>query len=139
MLPEDDRPGAAPVAIISSRVWKSQFEGTAKGIGYPVNLSGKPTLVRGVAPEGFNGPLLGQSIDVWLNLGALQTLGSSPDLPDHVAPVRLLGRLRQGAARDDAERQSGATLRTEMHMRTLAETRYDIRSEASAEDDRTRS
>jgi len=56
---DDDRPGAAPVAILSYHLWRTRF-GSDLGIaGRVVSLSGKPTQIIGVLPADFEMPNLG--------------------------------------------------------------------------------
>ena len=53
-LPEDDRPGAAPVAILSYKFWQRHFGGRAEALGASVTLDGKLYTVVGITPAGFN-------------------------------------------------------------------------------------
>jgi len=47
----DDRPGAEPVAIISSNIWKSRYAASRDVLGRKVTVNGAtPTIVAGVAP-----------------------------------------------------------------------------------------
>jgi predicted permease len=55
-LPEDDRPGAAPVAIISYGLWQRHYEGSPAAIGRPLVFEGKSYTVVGIAPPGFRLP-----------------------------------------------------------------------------------
>jgi hypothetical protein len=52
-LPEDDRPGAAPVAIITRGLWQSRFGGSPSAIGRTLVFDGKPYTVVGILPAGF--------------------------------------------------------------------------------------
>src|SRR4051812_33822843 len=52
IVPADDTPGAAPVAVISPRYWRSRFAGDAKAIGKVVPINNVPTTIIGViSPE----------------------------------------------------------------------------------------
>jgi predicted permease len=51
--PDEDRPGAAPVVIISYRLWQRDFGGAPSAIGKSLVLEGKLHTVIGVAPAGF--------------------------------------------------------------------------------------
>jgi putative ABC transport system permease protein len=53
--PEDDRPGAVPVAVLSYNVWRLRFGGDAGVIGHTVKIDGQVHQVVGVAPEHFGG------------------------------------------------------------------------------------
>jgi predicted permease len=48
---EDDRPGAAPVAIISQGLWQRRFGGSAAAVGQRLVYEGKPYTITGVAPS----------------------------------------------------------------------------------------
>jgi predicted permease len=51
--PDEDRPGAAPVVIISYSLWQRDFGGEPSAIGKSLVLEGKSYTVIGVAPAGF--------------------------------------------------------------------------------------
>jgi predicted permease len=53
LLPEDDKPGPAAVAILSDRVWKRLFNSDRGIIGKTIMLNGKPYTVAGVLQRGF--------------------------------------------------------------------------------------
>src|SRR2546426_10390283 len=52
---EDDRPGAAPVAVISFATSQQRFGGPSSAIGQPVLVDNVPFTVIGVAPPEFFG------------------------------------------------------------------------------------
>jgi predicted permease len=52
-LPEEDRPGAPPAAIISYGLWQRRFAASTSAIGRQLVLDGKPYTVVGIAPAGF--------------------------------------------------------------------------------------
>ena len=52
-LPEEDRPGAAPVAIISYGLWQRRFGGKAAAVGSKLVFDDKPYTVVGITPAGF--------------------------------------------------------------------------------------
>lgn len=87
-LPEDMVPGAAPVALVSHRVWHELFGGRPDILGQPLRINRELHTVVGVMPRGFAFP---HSQEVWRPL----------ILPSGVAPgqgpsVEVVGRLRQG-------------------------------------------
>jgi predicted permease len=65
-LPEEDQPGAAPVAIISYGLWQRRYGASPSAIGRPIVFDGKPYTVIGIAPPGFQ---LDGSADVFTPLG----------------------------------------------------------------------
>jgi putative ABC transport system permease protein len=56
ITPDDDRPGAAPVAVISHDLWQRRFGGTAAVIGQQLPLDDGVYTVVGVMPRGFDMP-----------------------------------------------------------------------------------
>jgi len=68
-LPEEDRPGTSPVAVVSDAMWRSRFGGRSDVVGQVLRLNNASFTVVGVAPAGFGGVLLGIPSDVWLPNG----------------------------------------------------------------------
>jgi predicted permease len=52
-LPEEDSPGAAPVAIIGYDLWQRQFGGATSALGKHLVFDGAPYMVVGVLPPDF--------------------------------------------------------------------------------------
>jgi putative ABC transport system permease protein len=50
--PEDDRPGAPPVAILSHRIWETHFESDPGIVGGKISLDRRPYTVIGVLAPG---------------------------------------------------------------------------------------
>src|SRR6266487_1717430 len=53
---DEDKPGAAPVAVISHALWQSRFGGQAGIVNKTINLNGKAYTILGVMPAGFEFP-----------------------------------------------------------------------------------
>src|SRR5580658_3131917 len=53
LLPEEDRPGKPPVAILTNRAWESLFNADPAIVGKGVTLDGNPYTVAGVLQRGF--------------------------------------------------------------------------------------
>jgi putative ABC transport system permease protein len=62
-LPEEDRPGAARVALISHGLWKRRFGGDRSLVGRDVLLNGEKYTVVGVMPSGFSYPF--KDTEIW--------------------------------------------------------------------------
>jgi len=56
--PDDDRPGAPPVAVMSYRLWHQRYGSDPSVIGSIFNLSDGPFTVVGITPPGFFGDTL---------------------------------------------------------------------------------
>lgn len=63
--PSDEKPGAAPVLVISYKVWKERYAGSAGAIGRQVMVNGLPATIIGVMPDGFHYP---NNSDLWVPL-----------------------------------------------------------------------
>ena len=65
LAPEDDRPGAPRVAVISSGLWTRAFGRDPAVVGRTLRIRSQPYVVVGVAPPGFFGmpPIPGP--DLW--------------------------------------------------------------------------
>ena len=60
---EEDRPGAAPVIVLSDGLWRSRFGAEPGVAGRVVELDGESVEVVGVMPPGFS--FSQQEIDLW--------------------------------------------------------------------------
>jgi putative ABC transport system permease protein len=96
-LPDDDRPGAPPVALLSHRLWQRRFGGDPQVLGRPIKVNGAIHTVIGVMPERFNFP---QNGDVWV---PLESAPHSQDRTDR--NIGVAARLAPGVmlAAADAE------------------------------------
>jgi putative ABC transport system permease protein len=88
-VPEDDRPGAESVTMLSYDVWQSRYGGEPI-IGHAVRVNGVPSTIVGVMPPGFAFPFQTQ---IW------QPLSAAPGVGDAGRDRRMLGvfgRLAEG-------------------------------------------
>ena len=92
-LPEEDRPGAPPVAIVSYRLWQRKFAGDANALGQQIVLNGQPYKVVGIAAPEFR--LLTSENDVYTPLGQ-DTAAYMRNREAH--RVSALARLKPGAS-----------------------------------------
>lgn len=100
LVAADDRPGAAPVAVISHRFWMSRLGGDRGVLGRTIEVNRVIVTIVGVTPPQFTGTQqVGENFDVSLPL-ALYALVQS-DRPTKSQPwfwwVRIMGRLAPGA------------------------------------------
>ncbi len=66
-LPEEDRPGAPPVVILSHSFWQRHFAANPAAIGMRLVFDGKPYTIVGITPAGFR--LDDNELDVFTPLG----------------------------------------------------------------------
>src|SRR5215472_7170213 len=69
--PQEDRHGAAPVAVISNRLWRNRFGASPEALGKPLILSGTDYVIVGILPPRFR--FLDEA-DVYLPLGQYNPL-----------------------------------------------------------------
>ena len=93
-LPDDDRPGSAPVAIISSRLWRERFAADPAAVGRPISLGGNPYTIIGVLPDDFES-LLNPGTEIWRPLRYDLSLEQACRDCRH---LRVLGRLAPGVS-----------------------------------------
>jgi MacB-like periplasmic core domain len=97
-VPEEDQPGAAPVVIISHRLWRQRYGEDPKALGRQLVFNGKPYTVVGIAPAGLR--LLGDA-DVFTPLG--QNTEPIMRNRDMHPGIHVLARLRLGGTLAQAE------------------------------------
>nr|NIP56615.1 ABC transporter permease [Gemmatimonadota bacterium]NIR76986.1 ABC transporter permease [Gemmatimonadota bacterium]NIT85518.1 ABC transporter permease [Gemmatimonadota bacterium]NIU29341.1 ABC transporter permease [Gemmatimonadota bacterium]NIU34407.1 FtsX-like permease family protein [Gemmatimonadota bacterium] len=93
--PDDVRPGAAPIAVLSHGLWQRRFGGDRGAVGRTIRVAGEAAEVVGVMPAGFAFPR--SETELWIPLAI------DPAAPGHgnyyLDPV---ARLAPGATLDDA-------------------------------------
>ena len=62
-LPEEDRPGAAHVAVLSHGLWKRRFGADPGLVGREIMMNGEKRIVIGVMPPGFSYP--SRDTEIW--------------------------------------------------------------------------
>src|SRR5258708_2738096 len=99
--PDDDKPSAPPVAVLSHRVWQTTYASDPSVVGSTFMLEGHPFSVIGVAPPGFFGETLqSDPPDIWLPLQQEPMMDVDGGLLHQSisAWLRIIGRLRPGAS-----------------------------------------
>jgi predicted permease len=96
---EDDRPAAAPVVVLSHRVWQTIYGGETSVVGATFVVDGHPFTVIGVAPAGFFGETLrSDPPDLWIPLQQEPVMRGELLHQSVSAWLRVIGRLRPGAS-----------------------------------------
>jgi putative ABC transport system permease protein len=98
ILDDDDRPGAAPVAVLGHEFWLRNFGGDPGIIGRTMQVQGQVVEVVGVTQPGFHLPH--QRVEVWLPLGLDP---AAPPVNTHW--VAAVGRARPGVDAAAVERE----------------------------------
>ncbi len=114
LRPEDDRPGAEPVVVISHQAWTQQFGQDPALVGSSILVYGRPMTIAGVAAEGFFGDTIRPNpATLWIPLGHEPALRGDASLIDRVNQDWLyaIGRLRPGVAPEQAAMRATNALR----------------------------
>jgi len=107
---EDDQAAAAPVAVLSFRYWQKRFGGSAAVVGKQINLNSRAFTIVGVTPPGFDGTgEAGDTQDMAVPLAWEPQLNVDPHRSRMYGAgqwwLRVMGRLRPGATRQQAQAQ----------------------------------
>jgi putative ABC transport system permease protein len=114
LLPADDEPGAAGVAVLSDGLWLRTFGGSRDVLGRSIVLDGRSYTIAGVMPPHFESPLQSAGIDIWLNgdRGVPRTFPFGGDVTavrdSHI--IYVLGRLHPDASRQSAQQELSAMM-----------------------------
>ncbi|HJZ81612.1 MAG TPA: ABC transporter permease, partial [Pyrinomonadaceae bacterium] len=94
--PEDEKPGAPPVAVISYDLWKKRFAGESTVLQKNIALNNRRFSIIGVGPPSFYGLARGLRTDVWITLPHVAEFEDSPDrMTDRRSSwLALAGRLK---------------------------------------------
>jgi len=121
---EDDRPGAAPVAVISFATSQNRFGGPPNAIGQSILVDNIPFTVIGVAPPEFFGVDPAAAPDLYLPLHAnllVDGVGAARMYGDeNFYWIEMMGRLRPGVSM--AQAQAALAPRFHRWVATTAQT-----------------
>lgn len=123
---DQDQEGAAPVAIISHRMWQREFGASANVVGRSLTLNGRTVSVVGVMPRDFEFPGGANMIpglqfatrnDIWMPLA----MSSEERQSQGSLNLALLGRLKPGVTVVQAETEARA-IQTTLPLGTVGYT-----------------
>jgi macrolide transport system ATP-binding/permease protein len=116
LLPEDDRPGAARVAVISDATWARDFGRDPSALGRTLLIHGQPYSIVGVAPASFKGLVPMLQPELWTPLAwvdDVEPAGIQDVVPSPTGTTRLdrrgqrwlfiKARLKEGETAERAE------------------------------------
>src|SRR6266568_1835126 len=122
ITPEDDKPNAAPVAVMSYRAWRQRFGLDPSVIGATFTINTMPYTVAGIAPPGFFGDSLRPDPpDFWLPLATEPALDGQNSLLNRPGLhwLYIIGRLKAGARPANLQSDYKAGLRLLMTIAGL--------------------
>ncbi len=115
---EDDRPGAAPVVVLSYDLWQERFGANPDVIGQQLKLNQQSLTIIGVTPAGFHGTLQVDYRPVVTVALATEPLlrGENSILGTTAKPgywwLNVMGRLKSGATAEQAREALNGTFQT---------------------------
>ncbi len=120
LLPEDDRPDAPKVAMVSYRFWQRELGSASGVVGMTLRVRGTPFTIVGVAPPSFTGMVPVLSPELWIPVAAsldVEPVGLHDVTPSPTGSNRLerrgdrwmfmRGRLKAGRTVDEARANLG--------------------------------
>jgi len=113
---EDQRPGGAPVAVISYRMWQTHFGANPDIVGQKIEVNQHPYTIVGVAPATFQGSQTGVRTEIWVPIMMESQMNSLGDLlhDHHEFWLLAFGRLKPGVALEQAQREMMLRLNQEV-------------------------
>jgi predicted permease len=114
ILPSDDVPGAAPVAVLSYAGWQANHAGDRNVVGSTFFIQSHPVTIVGIAPPGFFGDRIRPNPPAfWIPLNAEPVLEGETSILRQPASNFLyaLGRLKPGVAPGALQAKISTTLR----------------------------
>ena len=122
----DESPNAAPVIVLSYKLWQSHFASDRTIIGKTIRHSNKPITIIGVTSQTFSG--LGGTPDAWLPISQAPYLLNLPnaltDFSDSGINVQMWGRLPIGSTPKSVEGEL-KSLAAELHRQHPTDTWKD--------------
>jgi putative ABC transport system permease protein len=96
IAPEDGKPGAVPVFVMSYKTWNGVFHADPKILGRTLTIDGEPRTLVGIMPARFQA--YGSQTQIWI------PITRSRDTPraDGEFPAEMLARLKPGVTTETA-------------------------------------
>jgi predicted permease len=111
LIPADDTPGAAAVAVLSYAWWSRRLGADPSVVGQPIWVNGTPLTVVGIAERGFIGTM-DTPPSMWLPAAAFHVVYGGPPLDRASSTtVSVLGRVAVGASKAQAEAELSSVAR----------------------------
>jgi predicted permease len=105
LVPDDEKPGATPAAVLDYAYWQRAFGGSPAAIGRTIRLNNAVFTIVGVTEPGFTRLTPGKSVDLWVPLSQASSLGLrhiDPGEPTNWWLV-VVARLQPGVSRAQAQ------------------------------------
>ncbi len=118
---EDKKPGGAPVAVISYRLWQTHFGASPEVVGQNIEINKHSYTIVGVTPALFQGSQTGVRTEIWVPIMMEAQLDARGDLihDHHNFWLLIFGRLKPGVSL--AQAQAEMTLRLKPEAKNYPE------------------
>ena len=83
---ELDKPGDAPVVVISDRFWRDRLNSSPDAVGQTLRVNGQPATIVGITPKNFNGALSMYPAELFVPITAPAAI--APELANDVLHQR---------------------------------------------------
>ena len=101
-FPDDGKPGAPPVAVLSENLWRSDFASDPNIAGTSIALDKKSFTIIGVMPSAFRFPSVSRARQIWIPLAHDPLFG--PWMPRRGGHwLQVTGRLKPGVTQAQAK------------------------------------
>jgi predicted permease len=112
---EDEKPGGAPVAVISYGLWQTHFGANPNAVGQQIELNQHSYTIVGVTPPAFQGSITGLRMEVWVPvMMQAQVMPGGDALHDHGNLwLFAYGRLKPGVSAEQAQQEMTVKLKQE--------------------------
>jgi len=113
---EDEKPGGAPVAVISYRFWQTHFGANPEIVGQTIEINQHPYTIVGVTPAVFQGSQTGVRTDIWVPIMMEAQVNPLGDLlqDHHQFWLLAFGRLKPGVRLEQAQAEMTLRLKPEV-------------------------
>jgi macrolide transport system ATP-binding/permease protein len=87
LSPELDKPGDAPVVVVSDRFWRNRLNSSPNALGQVLHLNGQVATIVGITPKNFNGALGAIPAELFVPITVPASL--APELSNDVVHQRF--------------------------------------------------
>lgn len=105
--PEVDKPGDAPVVVITDRFWRNRLNSAPDALGQTLRLNGQPATIIGITPKDFKGAMPVVPAEIFVPVTVPPSL--APELANailddpHAKVFQAMLRLAPGVTIESAE------------------------------------
>ena len=86
---EVEQPGGEPVVVVSHDYWQTHLAGSPSAIGQTIRVNDNHLTIIGIAPESFQGTILGLQFNLWVPATLAPALFAGIGQADPAQPARL--------------------------------------------------